>query len=196
MLVFDRFSSSVSSVRACSQVGALRLWSGLGVIGTALLLAVALAHAADEAGEETKAGRSSVRPVPEAVEIPTPTLLVYKTPTCGCCGKWIEHLEEAGFRVEAQNLSDLTRLKALNGVPPNLTSCHTALVEGYVIEGHVPASDIRKLLSQRPEVAGLAVPAMPLGSPGMEHPDPTRHEAYDVLAFGAGGVEVFSRHEP
>jgi len=125
------------------------------------------------------------------------TLSVYKTPTCGCCTKWIEHLEAAGFRVEAKDLQSLALIKASNGVPRRLASCHTALIGGYVIEGHVPAGDIARLLEERPDVSGLAVPGMPLGSPGMEHPDPRRHETYEVLAFGADGrVSVFARHAP
>jgi hypothetical protein len=130
------------------------------------------------------------------------TIQVYKTPTCGCCTKWIDHLRAAGFAVEATDLPDLTSLKAMNGVPAGLSSCHTATIEGYVIEGHVPASDIVKLLKERPKVAGLAVPGMPMGSPGMEHPDPDRHEAFDVVAFGAteaptgAGVSIFSSHTP
>jgi hypothetical protein len=131
------------------------------------------------------------------------TIQVYKTPTCGCCTKWIEHLRADGFTVEATNMSDLAALKAMNGVSTELSSCHTALVEGYVLEGHVPASDVRKLLAERPQIAGLAVPGMPMGSPGMEHPDPKRHEAYDVLAFGlqdaaapsdGPAVKIFSSH--
>ena len=125
-----------------------------------------------------------------------PIIQVYKTPTCGCCTKWIDHLREAGFTVEATELSNLDSLKAMNGVPSRLTSCHTAIVEGYIIEGHVPASDISKLLKERPSVSGLAVPGMPMGSPGMEHPDTARHEAYDVVSFGADGEEIFSRHHP
>ena len=128
------------------------------------------------------------------------TITVYKTPTCGCCTKWIDHLEDEGFAVDARDLPDLTALKAENGVPGRLASCHTATVEGYVVEGHVPAEDIRRLLADRPAVAGLAVPGMPLGSPGMEHPDPRRHEAYDVYSFGGesgrGGVTVFASHVP
>lgn len=119
---------------------------------------------------------------------------VFKTPTCGCCTKWIEHLEAAGFEVEASDLPDLTQLKSESGVPAELTSCHTAKVAGYVIEGHVPASDIERLLAERPAVAGLAVPEMPLGSPGMEHPDPALHQAYEVLSFGEQGVQVFASH--
>lgn len=124
-----------------------------------------------------------------------PTVVVYKTPTCGCCTKWIDHLRAAGFEVEATELASLAMVKASNGVPRPLASCHTALIEGYVIEGHVPAEDIRRLLEQRPAVSGLAVPGMPLGSPGMEHPDATRHEDYEVLSFGPDGVTVFAQHE-
>lgn len=124
----------------------------------------------------------------------SPTIHVYKTPTCGCCTKWIEHLEAAGFSVEHEDLQDLSELKREQGVPTELASCHTALVDGYVLEGHVPASDVTRLLSERPSVRGLAVPEMPLGSPGMEQPDPARHEAFDVLSFGAEGVRVFQSH--
>ncbi len=117
---------------------------------------------------------------------------VYKTPTCGCCNAWIEHLEANGFEVTATNLPDLRNLKRENGVPPALSSCHTAFVEGYVVEGHVPASDLRRLLDERPKVAGLAVPGMPIGSPGMEGPNP---EPYQVLSFGgAKSVEAFASH--
>ena len=119
---------------------------------------------------------------------------VYKTPTCGCCTKWIEHLEANGFRVEAKELPDLRGLKQTNGIPPRLGSCHTAIVEGYVIEGHVPAQDIARLLEERPAVAGLAVPGMPIGSPGMEGPNPER---YEVLSFDSGGrTTVFATHGP
>lgn len=122
------------------------------------------------------------------------TIEVFKTPTCGCCSKWIAHLEAAGFEVESKDLPDLASLKRENGVPMELGSCHTALVDGYVIEGHVPAADIARLLAERPKVAGLAVPEMPLGSPGMEHPDPSRHQPFDVLSFGSDGVKIFASH--
>lgn len=125
-----------------------------------------------------------------------PVVAVYKTATCGCCSKWIEHLEAAGFEVEATDLPDLAKLKAESGVPRTLESCHTAKVEGYVIEGHVPAEDIVRLLAERPAVRGLAVPEMPLGSPGMEHPDPSRHQAYQVMSFGADGAKVYASHAP
>jgi len=123
-----------------------------------------------------------------------PTIQVYKTATCGCCTKWIEHLEAAGFQVEAQDLPDLVALKSEKGVPSELESCHTAVVDGYVLEGHVPAGDIQRLLAERPAIAGLAVPKMPLGSPGMEHPDPSRHQPYNVMSFGTDGVRVYASH--
>ena len=124
------------------------------------------------------------------------TVQVFKTPTCGCCKGWVEHLEAAGFHVEVKDLPDLASIKTENGVPAELVSCHTALVDGYVIEGHVPASDIERLLAERPAVKGLAVPDMPLGSPGMEQPDPSRHQPYDVMSFGEGGIQVFASHRP
>ena len=121
-------------------------------------------------------------------------LQVFKSPTCGCCTKWIDHLEAAGFEVEAHDTSRLDAMKDENGVPRTLRSCHTALVEGYVIEGHVPVADVKRLLEERPEVAGLAVPEMPIGSPGMEGPGA---QPYDVLSFGGKqGVVVYSSHDP
>ena len=120
------------------------------------------------------------------------TITVYKTPTCGCCGKWIEHLEAGGFAVEAIDVENVGQIKKKNGVPAELASCHTALVDGYVIEGHVPAEDVKRLLEERPEIAGLAVPAMPIGSPGMEGPNP---EPYDVIAFTEeGSAHTYASH--
>ena len=119
---------------------------------------------------------------------------VYKSPTCGCCTKWVEHLEAHGFEVTAENRSDMNALKDGNSIPRHMRSCHTAFVDGYVIEGHVPAADVKRLLAERPEVAGLAVPEMPIGSPGMEGPNP---EPYDVLTFGGkAGNSVFASHGP
>lgn len=121
-------------------------------------------------------------------------LTVYKTPTCGCCGKWVDHLREAGFAVATVDLPDLTAVKAKNGVPPELASCHTAVVDGYVVEGHVPAADVLRLLDERPAVAGLAVPGMPIGSPGMEG---SRPERYTVYAFDSSGqTSRFATHGP
>ncbi len=120
------------------------------------------------------------------------SIVVYKTPTCGCCSKWVEHLQANGFTVMAQNRDDLTPIRQQHGVPPRLTSCHTALVGSYIVEGHVPADDVKKLLAEKPQIKGIAVPGMPLGSPGMESPTPQK---YDTLAFTADGkTSVFARH--
>lgn len=119
---------------------------------------------------------------------------VYKSPTCGCCKKWIDHLEQSGFSVKAHDVKDVVQYKIRHGLSPDLGSCHTALVNGYVIEGHVPAADIRKLLKQKPKAAGLAVPGMPVGSPGMEMGN--RRDSYDVLLFRKDGSrEVFSSYK-
>ncbi|AIA74964.1 metal-binding protein [Halomonas campaniensis] len=109
-----------------------------------------------------------------------PTVDVHSDPNCGCCSDWVSHLEEAGFEVNHQRDGDLRSIKMANGVPPELASCHTAIVEGYVIEGHVPASDIQRLLEEQPEVVGLTVPGMPHGSPGMET---GRVDDYAVLSW-------------
>lgn len=120
---------------------------------------------------------------------------VMKTSGCGCCLAWMEHLEENGFAPEGENMFAglLVRYKLDNGVPPRMISCHTAKVGGYVIEGHVPADDIRRLLEQRPDVVGLAVPGMPVGSPGMDFG--SSGEAYDVFVINRdGSTEVFSSY--
>ncbi|MDH5631669.1 MAG: DUF411 domain-containing protein [Gammaproteobacteria bacterium] len=119
-------------------------------------------------------------------------ITVYKAATCGCCNKWVDHLERAGFTVKAHNVVDVVEYKIRHGVSPELGSCHTALVDGYVIEGHVPADDIKRLLKERPVATGLAVPAMPMGSPGMEG---HRKDDYEVVLFGRDGSrKVFARH--
>ena len=117
---------------------------------------------------------------------------VYKSPSCGCCVGWIEHLQAHGFKVKVEHPEDMGAVKQSLGLKRELASCHTATVGGYVVEGHVPASDIKRLLVEKPAVAGLAVPGMPMGSPGMEGP---RKDPYEVLTFDRQGrVQVFSRH--
>jgi hypothetical protein len=119
-------------------------------------------------------------------------MTVYKTPTCGCCGKWIDHLRESGFTVITKEMSNLGGVKAENGVPRELSSCHTGVVDGYVIEGHVPADIILRLLKERPDVKGIAVPGMPVGSPGMEVPS-GEIQPYTIMTFDeAGNTEVFA----
>ncbi|MGZ3218326.1 DUF411 domain-containing protein [Paracoccus sp. T5] len=127
--------------------------------------------------------------------LPTPenTLIaVVRSPECGCCGAWIDHLREAGFTVEETLSDNVDAFKDQHAVPQPLRSCHTALVEGYVIEGHVPADAIRTLLDQKPEAVGLAVPGMPIGSPGMEMGDQT--EPFEVILWNASGTDVFARY--
>ncbi|RKF15388.1 DUF411 domain-containing protein [Roseovarius spongiae] len=125
-----------------------------------------------------------------------PAIHVLKDPNCGCCTAWIEILRKEGFNVTTERSFGtlLMRHKLDNGIPQNMTSCHTGEIEGYMIEGHVPVADIRKLLSERPDAVGLAVPGMPYGSPGMGPED--GHEAYDVFLIRKdGGTEVFTRYE-
>ena len=121
-----------------------------------------------------------------------PTITVYKDPNCGCCKSWIEHLIKHGYRVDAKDSPNMTEIKRGLGVPDALSACHTAVVNGYLIEGHVPAADIKRLLKDKPKIAGLAVPGMPMGSPGMEGP---RTQHYQVLSFDkAGKTKVFASY--
>ncbi len=122
-----------------------------------------------------------------------PTVEVFKSPQCGCCQKWVDHLKENGFDVTVQDTENMQPIKMQARIPAGKGSCHTAFVDGYVIEGHVPASDIKRLLDEKPAAQGLTVPGMPIGSPGMEMGD--RHDAYDVLLFQKdGSSETFSQH--
>lgn len=168
------------------------------------------AYGASEGGAAGSAAasqpaRSSVTSTSEQVSAPAetppsldpqelPAVTVYKSPTCGCCEAWVQHLRDSGFEVEVKNQQDVESVKNMLGVPPQLRSCHTAVVGKYLVEGHVPASDIKRLLADKPQVAGLAVPGMPVGSPGMEMPgQPAQH--YDVVAFDAHGkATVFQSH--
>jgi hypothetical protein len=118
-------------------------------------------------------------------------IVVYKSPTCGCCGKWVEHMEQAGFSVDVEDMRDIAPVKRALGVPARMQSCHTAKVGDYLIEGHVPADLVRRMLDEKPDIKGLAVPGMPMGSPGMEGP---RKDPYDVIAVGKdGGYRVYAR---
>ncbi len=119
-------------------------------------------------------------------------ITVYKNPTCGCCSKWIAHLEAHGFKVVAHDMGNMASVKIEHGIRREFSSCHTAVIDGYAVEGHVPAEDIQRLLRDRPAVAGIAVPGMPIGSPGMEGPNP---QGYDVLTFdNLGNTSVFVSH--
>jgi hypothetical protein len=120
----------------------------------------------------------------------TSTILVHKDPNCGCCSGWVRHLKDAGFAVTVEETTDLQPVKDRLGVPADLAACHTAEVDGYVLEGHVPAAAVRRLLEKRPTAIGLAVPGMPAGSPGMEGGAPQK---YEVVLFGAIGRQSFMR---
>lgn len=118
-------------------------------------------------------------------------ITVYKTATCGCCTKWVDHLKAAGFNPTVHVVADMSQSPITKRVPDSLRSCHTATLEGYLVEGHVPADVIKQLLKDRPKVEGIAVPGMPMGSPGMESPNP---EPYQVMAFDAAGkTSVFAK---
>lgn len=146
-----------------------KLWSGAAVVGLAVV--GVLATTAETMGQ-------------------SPTIVVYKRPECGCCGHWVEHVKTAGFRVTVRNRSDLIAVKDRYGITPPLTSCHTAVVGGYAVEGHVPADVVQRLLRERPAVVGIAVPGMPAGSPGMEG---LVRESYKVLTFDrSGGTRIYA----
>lgn len=121
-----------------------------------------------------------------AVAASLPEVTVYKSPTCGCCAEWVSHLRRHGFPVKSTDVSDLQAIKVRHGVPADLQSCHTALIAGYVVEGHVPADLVGRLLREKPRVLGLAVPGMPVGSPGMEMAD-GRRDRYQILTFDRSG---------
>jgi hypothetical protein len=129
---------------------------------------------------------------PSTASSPKPTVVVYKDPNCGCCKKWVEYLAKFGYKMDVKDTDKLAELNSTMHVPESLVGCHFALVGGYIIEGHVPAEDIARLLVIKPKIAGLAVPGMPAGSPGMEGP-PATH--YAVIAFTkSGGTSVFAQH--
>lgn len=152
-------------------------------IGLALLslLLIACNDQAATAKEQTAASDMPAKP----------HITVYKSPTCGCCGKWVEHLEQEGFSVTSIDKPQMSPVKQELGIPGQLHSCHSATVAGYTLEGHVPAASVKRLLAERPAISGLAVPGMPLGSPGMEHPEP---EAYAVIAYTSDGKTVEFDH--
>lgn len=121
-----------------------------------------------------------------------PLVEVYKSPTCGCCKGWVKHLEQNGFAVKAHDVSDVSAARQFLGMPQQLGACHSAKVGNYLVEGHVPAADIHKLLKEKPKALGIAVPGMPPGSPGMESPHPVRYET--LLVGKDGSTKVFARH--
>ena len=151
----------------------------------------ATATAGSQAATATHAPAHS--PVPPA-DAAGALMVVHKSPSCGCCVLWIDHMREAGFTVQVQDHDDMGPVKERNGVPYAKGSCHTAEVDGYFIEGHVPAADVKRLLAERPDARGLTVPGMPAGSPGMEMPDGTVHPYAVELVHRDGSTSEYARH--
>jgi hypothetical protein len=128
-----------------------------------------------------------------AATLDTSDITVYRDPSCGCCEGWTDHLSEQGFRPTEVSTSEVETIKQQYHIPEHFRSCHTAIVQGYVIEGHVPAADIKRLLAERPNVAGIAVPGMPVGTPGMEDGD--RRDSFTVFSFdSAGNPAMFNQY--
>lgn len=131
---------------------------------------------------------------PTSTQITEADVVVYKSPTCGCCTEWAKHLKENDFTVDERPTNDMYSVKANSGITPELASCHTAFIDGYVVEGHVPAKDIRRLLAEKPDAVGLTVPEMPVGSPGMEM-EGVEADNYDVLLINKdGSTSVFASY--
>ena len=170
--------------------------------GIVIVFATTTACAAPPGADASRSRPDSSRVIPAETPSPpsplastpddTNTIVVYKSASCGCCTKWVEHMQHAGFTVVTHDTEELAAVKDASGVPTELRGCHTAIVGRYVIEGHVPAGDVRRLLRVRPAVTGLAVPGMPAGSPGMES---NRAERYEVVTFGGSEPrKVFAAH--
>lgn len=168
----------------------------LPALGVIAALALGACSAPDSPAAQAASDTASTAATATATE-PTPALpvmTVHKSPTCDCCRRWVEHARAAGFPVEVENTHQLNDVKQRLGVPAPMASCHTVEVDGYVIEGHVPIEDVKRLLLERPLARGLAVPGMPLGSPGMEHPNGSV-QPYVVHLIGTDGTPTeFARH--
>ncbi|MGM0450190.1 MAG: DUF411 domain-containing protein [Pseudomonadota bacterium] len=164
------------------------------ITALSLVIVAGLAYGASQ----LFSGNTSDTDGDQAQEAVTPTdqkLTVFASPTCGCCGDWIEHMREEGFETEKREVSNINRVKKEAGLPRSLASCHTAFIGGYLIEGHVPASDVKRLLREQPSAAGLSVPRMPVGSPGMEMEGEGRDE-FDVILFQDNGDQEVFEHYP
>ena len=169
----------------------------------ALILLAACAPAAEEpdvaladlaAAEHATTAETSLHTTAAASETAKPVVRVWKTASCGCCAGWVEHLKAAGYPVEVEDVQDINAIKRARGIPARAWSCHTAEVDGYLVEGHVPAATIDRVLAEHPEVAGVAVPGMPMGSPGMEMPG-MEADPYQVMSFTTQGkLEVYEQH--
>jgi hypothetical protein len=147
------------------------------IVAGACIVSAALVSRAQTGGGRTARGQA---------------VTVYKTATCGCCAKWVDHMRAAGFDVKTTDVENIGEVKSTYGVPGELSSCHTSLVAGYVVEGHVPADVVSRMLREKPKIAGIAVPGMPIGSPGMEQGG--QRNPYQIIAFERGGkASVYER---
>ncbi|HVI60278.1 MAG TPA: DUF411 domain-containing protein [Luteimonas sp.] len=165
-------------------------WLGLAVIGLGACSQAASPAQSATTAPAAQAALETTDAAPKAL----PRMTVHKSPTCGCCSAWIEHVQKAGFTVDVHDMDDLGPVKERLGVPYAKGSCHTAEIGGYLIEGHVPAADIKRLLEEKPDARGLVLPGMPLGSPGMEVPD-GRQQPYTVELVRQDGTTVpFAQH--
>lgn len=145
-------------------------------------------------GTTTQAAQPPSAPATTQPDLSLPLVTVHKSPTCGCCTGWVEHMREAGFRVEVRDVENLEPVKTRLGIPYGKGSCHTAEVGGYFVEGHVPASDIKRLITEQRDAKGLVLPGMPLGSPGMEVPDGTVQSYTVEIIDQQGEATAFARH--
>jgi hypothetical protein len=161
------------------------------------MLCISFANAADRAAKSLALAAVIGVFMPLAARADdAPVMHVEKTASCGCCHAWVERMREAGFDVRARNVTQgaLVQMKIALGITPETSSCHTAAIGGYVVEGHVPAEDVRRLLAEAPAARGISVPGMPMGSPGMDFSD--EREPYEVVLIGEdGAISTFSRHE-
>lgn len=174
----------------------MRYINMIGIIGllAGILLAACAAPASDQAaGEQARTSEQAAGEQVTAAQA-TREMIVYRSPTCGCCSDWVGYMQQHGYTVTVEDVQDLAALKAEHNVPSALQSCHTAVIDGYVIEGHVPVEDIERLLTERPAVVGIGVPGMPVGSPGMEV-DGVAPQPFDVMTFDvSGATEVYSSY--
>ncbi len=158
------------------------------ILGTALVALSACGRAPDAAAPQTGGSTAAATPDPTL-----PAMTVYKNVGCGCCDLWVEHMQQAGFTAEVHESSNMGPIKERLGVPFGMGSCHTGEVGGYFVEGHVPAREVLRLLSERPDAKGLTVPGMPIGSPGMEVQD--RIEPYEVLLVAQdGSTSIYAQY--
>lgn len=174
-----------------------RTYSAVLVVGLGLSVAGCAPEAAAENAPAPIAGHADAGFADDAhlmaAVAEAPVVKVFKSPTCGCCSMWVDHMRAAGFEVETTDTDDMISVKVDAGLPLQLQSCHTAFIGDYVFEGHMPAATIAKFLAEAPDAKGLAVPGMPIGSPGMEMGD--RKDPYDVLVFDAdGNTAVYESH--